>query len=85
MVSGTAVLPHYSDFGKRWVVSAGELPAVRSVRLLAIDAKAAAVWVDGAWISMGAGRAFVVDALGQPVPGPDGALALPQPTGLGPG
>jgi cyanophycinase len=75
LVPRTAVLPHYSDFGNRWIVSASELLAGRDVRLLAIDAKSAAVWVDGGWTSMGAGRAFVV--------GRD-ALELPQPAGVGP-
>src|SRR6185369_13983127 len=46
VVPGTAVLPHYSDFGKRWVVVENDLLAGREVRLLAIDAKSAAVWVD---------------------------------------
>jgi cyanophycinase len=85
LVPETAVLPHYSDFGNRWVVSASELLAGREVRLLAIDAKSAAVWVDGRWTSMGAGRSFVVDAEGQPVDGSGSGLDLPQLTGVGPG
>jgi cyanophycinase len=85
VVPGTAVLPHYSDFGKRWVVVASDLLSGRAVRLLAIDAKSAAVWADGRWASMGAGRAFIVDAEGRPVSGPEGVLDLPQLTGVGPG
>ncbi len=85
VVPGTAVLPHYSDFGHRWVVAASELFGGRDVSLLAIDAKSAAVCVNGGWTSMGAGRAFVVDTQGRPVPGPDGGLGLPQLTGVGPG
>jgi cyanophycinase len=60
VVPRVAVLPHYADFGHRWVPSARELFAGRDATLLAIDARSAAVWVDGAWTSMGAGRAFVV-------------------------
>lgn len=83
VVPGVAVLPHYSDFGHRWSVVANDLLSGRDVRLLAIDAKSAAVLVDGAWTSMGPGRAFVVDADGRP--SPEGLAGLPQATGVGPG
>jgi cyanophycinase len=58
VVRGVAVLPHYTDFGYRWVESATEALGADGT-LLAIDAKSAAVWVDGRWTSMGSGRAFV--------------------------
>jgi cyanophycinase len=83
VVPGAAVLPHYSDFGNRWVVAASDLMRGHEVRLLAIDAKSAAVWVDGTWASMGAGRAFVLDSDGRPAS--EGLRGLPQLTGVGPG
>jgi hypothetical protein len=83
VVPGVAVLPHYSDFGNRWVASATELLAGRDARLLAIDARSAAVWTDGAWTSMGMGRAFVVDGDGNSTTESTG-LELPQPAGVGP-
>lgn len=86
VVRGVAVLPHYSDFGHRWVPSAREALRGRSATLLAIDAKSAAVWVDGNWRSMGQGRAFTLRAGEGSVADPEvDELDLPQPTGVGPG
>jgi cyanophycinase len=58
LVPGTAVLPHYDTFGRRWVESAqGQLPGVT---LLGIDERSAAVWKDGAWHAAGPGAVTVI-------------------------
>ena len=56
LVPGTAVLPHYNTFGKRWVDSATQ--ALPEAVLLGLDERTAAVW-DGGWRARGAGRVTV--------------------------
>jgi cyanophycinase-like exopeptidase len=85
VVPTVAVLPHYSDFGHRWVGSARQALRDRNATLLAIDAKSAAVWADGRWRSMGSGQAFVVGETDQERPAREVELDLPQATGVGPG
>jgi cyanophycinase len=58
LVPGTAVLPHYDTFGRRWIESAQrELPGVT---LLGIDERSAAVWAEGAWQAAGPGVVTVI-------------------------
>jgi cyanophycinase len=58
LVPGTAVLPHYDTFGRRWIESAQrELPGVT---LLGIDERSAAVWKEGAWQAAGPGAVTVI-------------------------
>jgi cyanophycinase len=84
VVPSVAVLPHFSDFGHRWVIAPSNLLSGRDLRLLAIDGKSAAVWVDGTWKQMGSGRAFVVEDGGDPGSGLDALGGLPQAAGAGP-
>jgi cyanophycinase len=58
LVPGTAVLPHYDTFGRRWIESAQrQLPGVT---LLGIDERSAAVWAEGAWQAAGPGVVTVI-------------------------
>jgi cyanophycinase len=59
-----AVLPHFDDFGERWIDSATAVLVGRDATLLGIDARSAAVWVDGTWRAMGRGAVTVIDAHG---------------------
>jgi cyanophycinase len=69
------VIPHFSDFGRRWVASAQEALAgeatdtgtsVEGPVLLGIDARTAVIWRDGAWSVLGTGTATVINAVGDP-------------------
>ncbi len=62
VVPRLAVLPHFADFGHRWVESAQEVLRGRGAVLVGIDARTAAVWVDGEWRAMGAGGIVVITA-----------------------
>ena len=57
LVPGLAVLPHFESFGHRWVTSASERD---DVVLLGLDERTAAVWLDGAWTALGAGRVTTI-------------------------
>ena len=86
IVPRVAVLPHYADFGHRWVDSAHAALAAETAVLVGVDERSAAVWSDGTWRAMGRGTVTVFGsgpaltaADGDPTP-----LPIPQPTGFGP-
>jgi cyanophycinase len=60
VVPGVAVVPHFADFGHRWVASAREALAGRGPVLLGIDVRTAAVLVGDEWRVLGAGAVTVV-------------------------
>lgn len=60
-----AVLPHFDDFGERWIDSATAALRGRDATLLGVDARSAAVWSDGTWCAMGRGAVTVIDANGE--------------------
>jgi cyanophycinase len=79
VVPGLGVVPHFSDFGRRWVTSAQEALAGEAAEaggaadaaaqaqppmLLGIDARTAVVWREGEWCVMGSGGATVFDVAG---------------------
>jgi cyanophycinase len=83
LVPGLAVLPHFADFGHRWLESARR--ALPEATLLGIDARSAAVWDAGKWRVLGAGSVVVVRgssrrtfASGETIPG------LAAPSGVSP-
>jgi cyanophycinase len=57
LLAGTAVLPHYDTFGRRWIESARE--SAPEMVLLGLDERTAAVW-DGAWRALGSGAVTVI-------------------------
>jgi cyanophycinase len=61
IVPRVAVLPHYSDFGHRWLDSATAALATERAILLGIDARTATVWEDGTWRAMGTGSVVVFE------------------------
>lgn len=86
VVPRVAVVPHYADFGHRWVDSAHAALAGRDAILVGIDERSAAIWSDGTWRAVGRGTVTVFEsgpptaaAAGDPTP-----LPIPQPTGAGP-
>lgn len=85
VVPRVAILPHYADFGHRWVDSARAALAAEDAVLVGIDERSAAVWSDGTWRAMGRGTVTVF-APGNATVGPTDptALPVPQPTGFGP-
>jgi cyanophycinase len=60
VVPGVAVVPHFAEFGHRWVPSAKEALAARDATLLGIDVRTAAVLVGGVWRVLGAGAVTVM-------------------------
>jgi cyanophycinase len=60
-----AVLPHYDDFGERWVESARAALAGKDAILLGVDARSAAVWSDGTWRALGRGSVTLIDHGGE--------------------
>ncbi len=86
VVPHVAVLPHYADFGHRWVDSAHAALATEAAVLVGVDERSAAVWSDGTWLAMGHGTVTVFGS-GPPVSAAAGdptVLPIPQPTGVGP-
>ena len=86
VVPHVAVLPHYADFGHRWVDSAHAALATEAAVLVGVDERSAAVWSDGTWLAMGRGTVTVFGS-GPPVSAAAGdptVLPIPQPTGVGP-
>lgn len=77
----TAVLPHFDDFGEKWIDSATAALTGRDAVLLGVDARSAALWTPGAWQAMGRGSVTVIDAHGERRHfGPSEAiLGLPAP------
>lgn len=81
LVPNVAVLPHFDNFGHRWVESAlGSRPR-DDVVLLGPDERTAALWRPGGWLALGDGDVTVIakDATtrfgsGEPISG------LPEPT-----
>lgn len=59
-----AVLPHFDEFGERWIDSATAALAGSEPTLLGVDARSAAVWAEGTWRAMGRGAVTVFDASG---------------------
>jgi cyanophycinase-like exopeptidase len=59
VLPGTAVLPHFETFGRRWIDSAQrELPGTT---LLGIDERSAALWAEGGkWRAVGPGSVTVI-------------------------
>lgn len=81
IVPRVAVLPHFDDFGERWIESATATLAGRDAALLGIDSRSAAVWADGRWRAMGRGTVTVIDGHGERgrfEPG-DAIAGLPAP------
>jgi cyanophycinase len=59
LVRGCALVPHYDTFGERWVPSAlAGLPP--GGRLLGVDERTAAMWMNGDWRVVGPGTATVI-------------------------
>jgi cyanophycinase len=80
LVPGIAVLPHFATFGNEWVASALEGRPSDQVVLVGIDERAAAVWSDDVWRTMGDGDVTVVTVRGEHVFGPSEKVdALPSP------
>jgi cyanophycinase len=82
VVPRVAVLPHYSDFGQRWVDSAMAGLTGKGAVLVGIDARTAAFWADGTWTAMGTGSVVVIEgdaerrySSGETITG------IPQPAG----
>lgn len=59
LVPGTAVIPHYDEFGQHWIPSAQEVLG-SDVLLLGLDERTAAVWRDGTWTALGDGGVTLV-------------------------
>ncbi len=76
-----AILPHFDDFGERWIESATASLSGRDAVLLGVDARSAAVWADGTWHAMGRGTVTVIDAHGERrrIPPGDAITGLPAP------
>lgn len=60
VLPGTAVLPHYERFGKRWADSE-IVDRPPDLLMLGLDEKTAAVWDGSAWTAHGAGAVTVGD------------------------
>lgn len=88
IVPRIAVLPHYERFGHRWLDSARAALPETGTALVGIDERSAAVWFVGTWRAMGSGSVSIFSASDMPVTvsaGDPQSLAIPQPTGVGPG
>ncbi|MGH7903391.1 MAG: Type 1 glutamine amidotransferase-like domain-containing protein [Candidatus Dormibacteraceae bacterium] len=60
VVPGTALLPHFETFGRRWVPSARAAMPAPDVCLLGVDERTAAVWESSRWRCYGAGGVTVI-------------------------
>ena len=84
LVPDVAVVPHFSDFGERWLPSARR--ALPTATLLGIDARTAALWQSGKWRVLGSGSVVVVRgdeerryASGESIPGLVDPVAVSRP------
>jgi cyanophycinase-like exopeptidase len=57
-VPGIAVVPHFADFGHRWLDSARR--ALPDATFLGIDPRTAAIWEAGEWRVLGRGSVAVI-------------------------
>ena len=83
LVPDVAVLPHFGSFGREWVPSAFAAVGTPDAILLGIDERAAAVWSEGVWRTMGDGAVTVITREGdRRFEGGEAIIGLSTPSGV---